>query len=267
MDSLIAETLQSLARNHFDAVYAGDAQAAREKVLGMIPLGATVGVGDSVSVRQIGVLEALVARGNVVVNPFSRDTSLLSTSGEISEAQRWAMHKMAVGCEYFITGSNAVTQDGLLVNTDAGGNRVAGMIFGPRQVILVVGRNKIVRDLDEAFHRIKNVIAPALCKIKGRKAPCVRAGRCTDCHSPERACHVTTILERCPTYTPVTVVMVDADLGLGWDETWPAERIESIYSRCAELTWLRSRASPGAMGRCVWPQPELRKGGEGTGRR
>jgi len=249
VDSLIAETLQSLARNHFDAVYAADVQAAREKVLGMILPGATVGVGDSVSVRQIGVLEELVARGNVVINPFSRDISLMTTAGQISEGQRWAMHKMAVGCEYFITGSNAVTQDGMLVNTDAGGNRVASMIFGPRRVILVVGTNKIVRDLDEAFHRIKNVIAPALCKIKGRKAPCVRAGRCTDCHSPERACHVTTILERCPTYTPVTVVLVDADLGLGWDATWPEERIEGIYSRCAELTWLRSRSGPSEAGR------------------
>lgn len=249
MDDLVIKTLEHLNRNGFGTVYAADVATAREAVLSLIPVGATVGVGDSVSVRQLGVLGELGAKGRLVVDPFSREISLLSTSREISEAQRWAMHKMAVDCEYFITGTNAVTRDGMLVNTDAGGNRVAGMIFGPRQVVIVVGRNKIVQDLDEAFSRIKNVIALQLCKIKGRKTPCVAAGRCTDCRSPERACHVTTILERCPTYTPVTVVMVDADLGLGWDATWPEERIEGIYSRCAELTWLRSRSGPTEAGR------------------
>jgi hypothetical protein len=149
------------------------------------------------------------------------------------------MHKQAVNCEYFITGANAVTRDGMLVSTDAGGNRVGGMIFGPQQVVIVVGKNKIVRDLEEAFHRIKNVIAPALCRIKGRKTPCAVEGRCTDCRSPERACHVTVVLERCPTYTPVTVVLVDADLGLGWDEDWPRERVEQIYAACSALTWLK----------------------------
>ncbi len=241
MDSLIAETLQSLARNHFDAVYAGDVQTAREKVLGMIALGATVGVGDSVSVRQIGVLEELVTRGNVVVNPFSRDISLMTTAGQISEDQRWQMHKIAVNCDFFITGTNVVTRDGKLFNTDAGGNRVAGMIFGPKHVIVVVGRNKIVQDLDEAFQRMKNVVAPALCKIKERKVPCVATGRCADCNARERACNVTTILEKRPTYTPFTVVMVDDDLGLGWDENWSSERIDRVYSDCADLTWLKGR--------------------------
>lgn len=241
MDSLIAETLRPLVQNHFDAVYAGDIQAAREKVLGMIPLGATVGVGDSVSVRQIGVLEELVARGSVVVNPFSREISLMTAAGQISEDQRWEMHKIAVNCDYFITGTNVVTRDGKLFNTDAGGNRVAGMIFGPRHVIVVVGRNKIVRDLDAAFDRMKNMVAPELCRIKQRKVPCVTTGRCADCSSRERACNVTTILDKRPTYTPFTVIMVDEDLGLGWDENWPRERIDRIHSNCADLTWLKGR--------------------------
>jgi hypothetical protein len=239
VEDLLAETLASLRRNGFGALYAADVGVAREAVLSLIPVGATVGVGDSVSVRQLGVLEELEAGGRLVVNPFGREVSLRSTAGEISETQRWHMHKQAVNCEYFITGANAVTRDGMLVSTDAGGNRVGGMIFGPQQVVIVVGKNKIVRDLEEAFHRIKNVIAPALCRIKGRKTPCAVEGRCTDCRSPERACHVTVVLERCPTYTPVTVVLVDADLGLGWDEDWPRERVEQIYAACSALTWLK----------------------------
>jgi len=246
MDALMAETLGSLEQNLFDAVYAGDIETAREKVLGLIPVGATVGVGDSVSVRQLGVLEELQAKGRIVVNPFSEDISLRSSAREITEDQRWEMHKIAVNCEFFITGTNVVTRDGKLFNTDAGGNRVAGMIFGPRHVIVVVGRNKIVRDLDAAFDRMKNMVAPELCKIKQRKTPCVKTSRCTDCKTEERACNVTTILEKRPTYTPFTVVMVDEDLGLGWEADWPQGRIDRIRSDCEELTWLKSSARPSA---------------------
>lgn len=242
MEDPVAQAIASLRQNGFEAFYAVDVPSAREVVLSRIPIGATVGVGDSVSVRQLGVLEELEAGGRLVVNPFGKEISLLSTAGEIRESQRWYMHKQAVNCEYFITGANAVTRDGMLVSTDAGGNRVGGMIFGPRQVVIVVGTNKIVRDLAEALHRIKNVIAPALCRIKGRKTPCVVEGRCTDCRSPERVCRVTVVLERCPTYTPTTVVLVDADLGLGWDENWPQERIGRIFGACSELTWLKSRS-------------------------
>ena len=241
MDNLIAETLKSLEQNNFKTAYAEDIEAAHEKVLELIPKGATVGVGDSVSVRQLGVLDELRAQGRLLIDPFSREISLMSTTREITESQRWEMHKLAVDCEFFITGTNAITRDGKLVNTDAGGNRVAGMIFGPRNVVIVVGRNKIVQDLNEALYRIKNVIAPQLCKITERKAPCVKVGRCTDCKSEERACNVTTILEKRPTYTGFTVVMVNEDLGLGWDEDWPKERIDRIYSDCAELTWLKGR--------------------------
>jgi hypothetical protein len=244
MEEVLAETLKSLAQNHFNVVFAGDAQTARDKVMTLIPKGTTVGVGDSVSVRQLKVLEELQSNGRLLVDPFCKEISLMSTSKEIIEEQRWEMHKIAVNCEFFITGTNAITRDGKLVNTDGGGNRVAGMIFGPKKVMIVVGSNKIVENVDEAFYRIKNVIAPRLAKIKGMKVPCATTGRCTDCNADERICNVTTVLERAPAYTDVTVVVVDEDLGLGWDQGWSPDRIERISSKCAALTWLRRR--PGA---------------------
>lgn len=241
MDDLIEQTLKCLKQNHFRAIYAKDVVAAREKVLELIPKGSTVGIGDSVSVRQLEVLEELRANGRLLIDPFSKEISVLSVTKEVNESQRKEMHRLALACEFFITGTNAVTQDGKLVNTDGGGNRVAGMIFGPTYVIIVVSRNKIVQDLDAAFYRIKNVIAPRLAKIKGMKVPCVRAGKCVECKSEERLCNVTTILEKAPAYTEVTVILVDDDLGLGWDESWSQERIERIHSNCDELTWLRRR--------------------------
>lgn len=241
MDSVIEKTLRSLERNHFEAVYADSVTTARDVVLAAVPKGSTVGIGDSVSVRQLDVLDELQAHGRLLVNPFSEEISSLSVTNEVVEDQRKEMHRMALACEVFITGTNALTEDGMLVNTDGGGNRVAGMIFGPDRVIIVVGRNKIVRDLDEAFHRIKNVIAPKLAEIKGMRVPCIAAGRCVECESEERLCNVTTILERAPTYTAVTVIIVDDDLGLAWSDDWGQERVDLMCTSCDELTWLRRR--------------------------
>ena len=165
----------------------------------------------------------------------------MSLTGEITEAQRREMHKIALACEFFITGTNALTCDGKLINTDGGGNRVAGMIFDPKNVVIVVGRNKIVQNLDEALYRVKNVIAPQLAKIKGMKTPCVDTGKCVDCQSEERICNVTTIIERVPGYNHITIVIVNEDLGLGWDEDWPKEPLNRIYHNCAEYTSLRRR--------------------------
>jgi hypothetical protein len=244
MDDLVERTIACLKRNAFNTFHARNVDAARAYVLETIPVGVTVGVGDSVSVRQLDVLSELAQSGRLLVDPFSQETSILSTKNDISEDQRWEMHKLAVNCEYFITGSNAITRDGKLVNTDGGGNRVGGMIFGPKQVIIVAGTNKIVEDVEEAFWRIKNVIAPQLARIKGIDSPCVRAGRCVDCHGPERICNVTTILERAPTYTGVTVVLVDQDLGLSWAENWSQKRKDRIVAECDALTWLRRRPMP-----------------------
>jgi hypothetical protein len=241
MNDCVERTLACLKRNAFNPFYAKNVGAARAHVLEAIPPGATVGVGDSVSVRQLNVLGELAQSGRLLVDPFSKETTILSTRKVITEEHRWEMHKLAVNCEFFITGSNAVTQDGKLVNIDAGGNRVGGIIFGPKHVIIVAGSNKIVQDVGAALWRIKNVIAPQLAKIKGIDSPCVRAGRCVDCHGPERICNVTTILERAPTYTGVTVVLVDQDLGLSWAENWPQERKDRIVAECDALTWLRRR--------------------------
>ncbi len=244
MNDRVESTLASLKRNSFNAFYAQNADSARAYVLETIPVGVTLGVGDSVSVRQLDVLSELAQNGRLLVDPFSQETSVLSTRRDITEDQRWQMHKLAVDCEYFITGSNAITQDGKLVNIDAGGNRVGGMIFGPKNVIIVAGSNKIVEDVEAALWRIKNIIAPQLARIKGINSPCVRAGQCVDCHGPERICNVTTILERAPTYTGVTVVLVDQDLGLSWAENWSQERKDHIVAECDTLTWLRRRPKP-----------------------
>ncbi len=116
--------------------------------------------------------------------------------------------------DLFIAGSNAVTESGILVNLDMIGNRVAGITFGPKNVLLVVGRNKIVPDVDEAMMRIKNFAAPANAMRLDKKTPCVKTAFCEDCKSPDRICNTWTITEKSFPKGRIRVVLINQDLGL-----------------------------------------------------
>jgi hypothetical protein len=140
-------------------------------------------------------------------------------------------------CDVLVAGANAVTEDGKLVNVDAVGNRVASMVFGPRKVFIIAGKNKIVKNVDEALHRIKNIVAPFHARTKGFATPCARTGKCSDCNAPKRICNVISIMEKRPWRTEISVILVDEDLGLSWDETWPEERIGKIKSNYEKVTW------------------------------
>jgi hypothetical protein len=145
--------------------------------------------------------------------------------------------KATLGSDVFISGTNAVTEDGKLVNIDGLGNRVAGIVFGARTSIVVVGRNKIVKNIDEALQRIKDTITPTMTRRRNLPLPCAKAGKCVDCSVPERACNVTVIVEKKPPLTDLKIIVVDDDLGLGWDPEWPLEHIERIRKKYEEFDW------------------------------
>ena len=221
----VESVVKSLKANRFEPVeFVEEADTAAKLVLDMIPLEATVGVAGSTSVRQIGLVAQLKRRGTTVIDIV-----------EPSELPHEELLRRSLHSDILLTSSNAVTLDGKLVNIDAIGNRVAGMIFGPKRVILVVGMNKVVRDVDEAIDRIKNVIAPYHAMTKVAKTPCAVNGHCTDCKSPDRICNVTTIIEKKPWSTDIAIVLVGKDLGLGWDPGWPKERKERIASVYREI--------------------------------
>ena len=104
------------------------------------------------------------------------------------------------------------------------------MFFGVKQVILLVGTNKIVQDVEEALERVQKTISPYHAKNLGVNTPCASTGECSDCDSPQRICNITTILSKKPPTVDFTVVLVNEDLGLGWDPDWPEDRIERITS-------------------------------------
>jgi hypothetical protein len=204
--------------------FAEDADTAKKIVLDMIPPEATLGFAGSTTVSQLGLIEELTLRGNK--GPDLVELRKLP----FEEMMRHLDDMMRRQGDILLASSNAVTLDGKLVNIDGTGNRVSSMIFGPKRVVLVIGKNKIVCDVDEGIDRIKNVIAPYHAMALGRKTPCATTGQCSDCNSPERICNVTTIIEKKPSLSNIAIVLVGEDLGLGWKTDWTEEHKEKIAS-------------------------------------
>jgi hypothetical protein len=231
--SVIQTVLKALEANRFHTAFARDREDAKRIIVDIVPPGGTVGLGDSATIKQVGVIDPLKKRTKEVVNPYVAELTMDPTQWD-----RFQETKLkSVRCDVFLTSTNAVTIDGKLVNIDGAGNRVAGMIFGSKKVIVVAGRNKIVPNVDQALKRIKHVIAPVHAKHKRMRVPCATGGECVDCSSKERLCNITAIMEKQPHGADITVVLVDEDLGLGWDVSWPQDRKERIESRYGEVTW------------------------------
>lgn len=243
METHIEKTLSSLRSRHIKGIFAEDYEEANQKILTLIPLNAIVGIGDSTSMRQVGILRALKERGTNILNPFEPREKHINVE---DFRQRFArVLKDATLSDVFLTGTNALTQDGKLVNVDATGNRVAGMFWGHPLSIIVVGRNKIVKNLDDALQRIRSIIAPSHFRIRtgelgGRKreTPCVATGKCNDCRAVDRGCNIFTIIEGKPSQTNLNVILVNQDLGLGWDPSWPEERITKILDNYKKFVWV-----------------------------
>jgi hypothetical protein len=239
LDRQIEETLKNLKLNNFDANFVQDRNAAKDLIFSSIAKNVVVGISDSATVRQIGgIAEQLEKTGITVLNPFSRELTTDPAKTEIRDN----LSRQIFSCDVLIAGTNAVTRDGKLVNVDATGNRVASMIFGPRKVFILVGKNKIVKNVDEALYRIKNLIAPFHAKTKQFATPCAKTGKCVDCGSARRICSVTTIMEKKPWRTEITVILINEDLGLSWDETWSIDRISRIKANYENVTWVFASA-------------------------
>jgi len=170
-------TIQALKKNNFDALYVPDSKAAFEEVMKQIPDGATVGIGGSVTLAQIGLTEALGKRKIQFIWPQQQAKS---------DEQRQELFRKCFSADVFLSGANAVTEDGKLYNVDATGNRVGAMFIGPRKTIIVCGVNKMVKDLEAAEKRVREWAAPQNAKRLGKKTPCVETGVCSDCSSPDR---------------------------------------------------------------------------------
>jgi L-lactate utilization protein LutB len=212
--------IKNLHKKHINAYYAPTKNEALTTVLDMIPGDARVVRGDSITLEQVGVIEALEQRGADLVDPFARDAGgqFLYSSEQAEE-----MYRQAFTADVFIAGANAVTLDGQIVNTDGKGNRVAPMIFGPKKVILVAGVNKLVADAEAGRRRIREICAPLDVERYIHKygqteyevLPCAKTGLCADCRNDLRFCCYTVVIEAAAIteHGRINVVLVGEALG------------------------------------------------------
>lgn len=194
---------EALNKRYFEAYYCSDRAEALEKILELIPQDHVVSWGGAATVDELGVKEALRQRGQAVID---RDTA--------KDAQeRQQMLKQALTCDTFLMGSNAISADGQLVNIDGTGNRVAALCFGPTQVVVVAGMNKVAGDLDGAMRRAREVAAPMNAQRFPLKTPCVANGLCGDCKGPDSICAQIVTTRLCKPAGRIKVVLVGEDLG------------------------------------------------------
>ncbi len=199
------KAVEALIRHDFTAQYCPTAQDAFDYIVNEASQAVTIGFGGSMTVAGLDVEAHLREQGKQILNHGVPGLSL---------EQRLEIMRRQLTSDLFLAGCNALTLSGELVNIDATGNRAAAMFFGPRKVIVVAGRNKLVDGtLQEAILRVKNWATPPNARRLKFNTPCATTGFCSNCNSPERLCRVTTILERKPRFTDVRVLVVNAELG------------------------------------------------------
>ena len=198
------QLVAALRRRRFGAQFCATVQEAKEAVLALIPEGASVGWGGSETVNALGVKQTLREKGQPL---FDRD------SAPTREAQVEAMYASQLA-DVFLMSSNAITEDGCLVNVDGLGYRVSALIFGPKKVIVVAGMNKVTADLESAISRVRHYAAPMNAQRFPGESPCRRTGRCADCVSPDCICTNLVVTRLSRVEGRIHVILVGEDLGM-----------------------------------------------------
>jgi L-lactate utilization protein LutB len=198
-------SILNLEKNGFKAIYFEKIDTAVSYITEIIAKYDTIGFGGSVTVLYDLKLHDIAKKLNKNI--------LNHNAPDITAEKKHQIRLSQQTCDLFITSTNALTKDGKLVNIDGAGNRVSAMIFGPKKVLVVAGINKIVKDVDKALKRIKEISAPMNTKRLSLKTPCAATGECADCSSSDRICRVTTIIEKKPNYTDIEIVIIGENLG------------------------------------------------------
>lgn len=202
-ETLAGTVIKALEKRGMEGHYYPTGKECLEAILAMIPHNSTVAWGGSESIKEIGLLDAIKN------GPYEAIDRATATSYEESRA----LFAKAVISDYYLMSTNAITQDGILVNIDGAGNRVACMIHGPENIIMVVGMNKMTTNTGEAIDRVHSKAAPPNVKRLNKQTPCNATGICGDCLSPDCICAHTVITRFCRQKNRIKVFLVGEDLG------------------------------------------------------
>ncbi len=202
-EKLAQKVIRELTSRNITGYFAQNKDEALKIALDLIPEGSSIGWGGSASVQEIGLKDAL-CNGNY--RCYNRDTAP-------SPIEKREMELKTFDADCFLCSSNAVTEDGILVNLDGYANRVACICYGPRKIIMVVGMNKIARDLDAAITRVRNMAAPCNAQRFPIETPCKKTGSCADCVRPDTICCQMLITRYSRTPDRIHVILVNENLG------------------------------------------------------
>ena len=204
-DKLGPKVVKALESRFFEAWYFPGESEAVEKVFSLIPKTDTVSWGGSLTTMGLNLTVMTAEKGYKVID---RDKAA-------SPEERWELMRQALLCDTYLTGTNAITEDGQLVNVDGFGNRVAAMTFGPKQVIVVAGMNKVEQTILDAANRARTIAAPAnMQRFPNNKTPCNETGACGDCLSPDSICTFIVRTRICKPKGRIKVILIGKDLGL-----------------------------------------------------
>ena len=195
--------IKGLESRNMEGYYAETKEEALKKALELIPEGSSVAWGGAMSAKEIGLIDA-VCEGNY--KECNRDTAK-------TPEERKELTLAAFGCDYYLAGANAITEDGVIVNIDGMANRVAAISFGPENVLMIVGMNKVVKDVENAVSRARNEAAPVNAQRFGLDTPCSKTGACFNCQVPETICCQFLITRYSKIAGRIKVILVNEELG------------------------------------------------------
>lgn len=195
---------EALKKRGFEAYYVSDNTQAVEKILQIIPKNHSVSWGGCMTMDALGLKEKLI----------SNDYSIIDRDAAQSTDERELLMHKALNCGSFIMSSNAITEDGQLFNIDGKGNRVAALCYGPENVIVIAGMNKVVQDMDAAYSRVRGFAAPANAQRFDLDTPCKKIGCCADCLSATTICAQFVTTRFCKPAGRIKVVLIGENLGI-----------------------------------------------------
>ena len=202
--NVAGHVIEQLKKRKMEGYYCRTAGEAAALVSSLIPAGSDVTFGGSMTITETGILQTLKER---------QDLKILDRAEAESPEEVQKIYRQAFSCGTYLMSANAITRDGRLVNIDGNGNRVAALCFGPGQVLVIAGMNKICENLEEAMARARNTAAPANCLRLDKKTPCAASGSCVDCQSPDCICSQTVITRHCSPAGRVKVILVEGNWG------------------------------------------------------
>lgn len=202
-EKLADKMIKSLEKRHFNAFFCKTSDDAVKKVLDIIPRGSSVTWGGSMTIRDMGLTKALHDNNYMV---YDRDEA--ATREDAAK-----VYLKAFECDYYLSSANAISQDGVIVNIDGNGNRVAAITWGPKNVIFVIGMNKVTQDVTAAMARARGTASPINAARFDIDTPCTKDGTCHNCNSMQCICNYIHIMRNSHPAKRHTVILVDEDLG------------------------------------------------------